>query len=64
MRENYFSKQEYENAYEDYLIQCSRDKKAENYEDAGKCDLNGNTEEKGKDNINNQEEMKLSKESG
>ena len=52
MKENYFNKQEYENAYEDYLIQCSRDKKAENYEDAENCDLNGDTEEKGEDNIN------------
>lgn len=52
MKENYFNKQEYENAYEDYLIQCSRDKRAENYEDTEKCHLNGDTEEKGEDNIN------------
>lgn len=64
MRENYFNKQEYEDAYDDYLIQLSRDKRAENYEDAENCDLNGDTSTKSEDNINNQEEIKLSKEGG
>lgn len=64
MRENYFNKQEYEDAYDDYLIQCSRDKRAENYEDTEKYHLNGDTSTKDENNINNQEEIKLSKESG
>lgn len=50
MRENYFDEQEYEDAYDDYLIQWSRDKRAENYEDTEKCHLNGNTSTKDEDN--------------
>lgn len=41
-----------EDAYDDYLIQWSRDKRAENYEDTEKCHLNGNTSMKDEDNIN------------
>ena len=58
MRENYFDEQEYEDAYDDYLIQWSRDKRAENYGDTEKCHLNGDTDTKGEDNINSLPEEK------